>query len=145
MFHIQISRLIHKPIEDVFAILSDHANYQRFKGVDSSRLLEQGTAQPNGLGALREIVAGKSVLHERIVDFESPHRIGYLIEYSHPLPYRHQLGIITLVEKDGGTEVSWESKGHIAIPLLGNWYFDKQIQKHGARAFGSILKAIDMQ
>jgi uncharacterized protein YndB with AHSA1/START domain len=145
MFHINIQRQINKPIEEVFDALSDHANYDSFKGVDESRLLEKGEIEANGLGALREIVAGKSVLHERIINFEPPFRLGYLIEYSKPLPYQHELGLITLAEVDGGTLAKWESKGHIAIPIFGNLYFDKQIQKHGARAFGSILKSIDMR
>lgn len=145
MFHIQIKRQINQPIEKVFEVLSDHANYSNFKSVDSSRLLEQGKDDKNGLGALREIVAGKSILHERIVAFDRPFQIGYLIEYSKPLPYQHELGLITLSESAEGTLVKWESKGHINIPILGNWYFDKHIQKHGARAFGSILKSVDMQ
>lgn len=145
MFHIQVSRQINKSIETVFEALSDHANYDKFKGVDGARLLEEGKEERNGLGALREIVAGKSVLHERIMQFERPSRLAYLIEYSKPLPYQHEFGRITLVSKDGGTFVTWESKGHIGIPVLGNWYFDKQIQKIGGRAFGSILKSIDMR
>ncbi|WP_371195703.1 SRPBCC family protein [Glaciecola sp. SC05] len=145
MFHIQIQRQINKPIEEVFSAISDHANYDSFKGVDESRLIEEGADDKNGLGALREIVAGKSVLHERIVKFERPFQLGYLIEYSKPLPYQHELGLISLSETEGGTLVKWESKGHINIPILGSWYFDKQIQKHGARAFGSILKSIDMR
>jgi uncharacterized protein YndB with AHSA1/START domain len=145
MFRISVKRQINKPIDEVFDALSDHANYHRFKGVDASRLIEQGSTEPNGLGALREIVAGKAVLHERIVKFERPYTLAYLIEYSKPLPYKHEHGQITLEERDDTTFALWESRGHIAIPLLGTWYFDKQIQKFGGRAFGSILKSIDMQ
>jgi uncharacterized protein YndB with AHSA1/START domain len=145
MFHIYVKRQLNKPIEEVFAALSDHANYASFKGVDASTLLENGTTETNGLGALREIVAGKTVLRERIVEFERPYRLGYLIEYSKPLPYAHRFGNVTLAENEDGTLAIWESKGHIAIPILGSLYFDKQIQKHGGRAFGSILKTLDMR
>ncbi|MFC4701616.1 SRPBCC family protein [Glaciecola siphonariae] len=145
MFHIKVERMINKPIQEVFDALSDHENYSAFKGVDASRLLEQGSSEKNGLGALREIVAGKSVLHERIVAFEPPHTLAYLIEFSKPLPYQHEFGRITLSEVDGKTRAQWESRGHIGIPILGTYYFDKQIQKFGARAFGSILKTIDMR
>lgn len=145
MFHIQVKRQINKPIHAVFEVLSDHANYDQFRGVDGSALLEEGSKETNGLGALREIKAGKSVLHERIVTFERPFKLDYLIEFSKPLPYQHEFGRIRLSENDDGTLVTWESKGHIGIPLLGTWYFDKQIQKFGGRAFGSILKSIDMQ
>lgn len=145
MFSIRVERQFNKSAEEIFAVLEDHANYQNFRAIDKSTLLENGTQETNGLGALREIVAGKSVLHERIVEFKRPHRLAYIIEYSTPLPYQHELGLISLSEIATGTLVVWESKGHINIPLLGNWYFDKQIEKIGSRAFGSILKAIDMQ
>ena len=145
MFHIKVERQLTSGIDKVFAQLSEHANYKQFKGVDDSSLLEQGKDTPNGIGALREIKAGKTVLHERIVEFQAPNRLAYIIEYSKPLPYQHELGQITLSENKQGTLAVWESKGHIGIPLLGTWYFDKQIQKHGGRAFASILKSIDMQ
>jgi uncharacterized protein YndB with AHSA1/START domain len=144
VFSINVRRTINKPIAEVFAALTDHANYATFKGVDKASLIVEGTGDKNGLGAVREIVAAGSTLHEEIVKFEPPHTLGYKIVFSKPLPYDHQLGEINLVEKDGKTEVEWVSKGTIKIPLLGPWYFDKQIQKHGARAFGSILKSIDV-
>lgn len=138
-----MQRKINKPIAEVFAALSDHANYSRFKGVDESRLIKLGELEPNGLGAVREIVAGGSTLHEEIVKFDPPNTLGYRIIYSKPLPYAHEFGEITLQEVDGKTHVTWLSRGSIKIPLFGPWYFDKQIQKHGGRAFGSILKSIE--
>ena len=143
MFSIFVQRTINKPIEEVFALLSDHANYSQFKGIDESSLIKQGTENKNGLGAVREIVAAGACLHEEIVAFDPPHLLGYKITYSKPLPYDHQLGEIKLTEKDGKTYVEWRSQGRITTPILGKFYFDKQIQKHGSRAFGSILKYID--
>jgi uncharacterized protein YndB with AHSA1/START domain len=144
MFSIQVERTINKPIAEVFALISDHANYSQFKGIDASTLLVEGKEEANGLGAVREVVAAGSTLHEEIVAFQAPVLLGYKIIYSKPLPYDHQLGEVKLEAKDDNTtHVVWRSQGHITIPLLGNWYFDKQIQKHGARAFGSILKYID--
>lgn len=150
MFDILAERSIEKPIEQVFALLSDHANYSQFKGIDKSRLLCEGTPHKNGLGAVREIVTAGGTLHEEIVRYEAPDEnanktalIGYKVIFSKPLPYEHQLGEIRLTETDGKTHVHWVSKGRIKTFLLGPLYFDKQIQKNGARAFGSILKYID--
>lgn len=145
MFSIKVERTINKPIDIVFAMLSDHANYSQFKGVDASSLVEKGVDDPNGLGAIREIVAAGGTLHEKIVAYEPPTLLSYQIVYSKPLPYQHELGQIRLVAIDENTtSVEWVSKGRISIPLLGPWYFDKQLQKNGARAFGSILKSIDL-
>lgn len=143
MFSISVERTVDKPIAEVFRILSDHANYSQFKAVDKSRLVKKGNDESNGLGAVREIQAAGATLHEEIVAFEPPYLLGYIITYSKPLPYKHELGEIRLTEKAGKTHVHWRSQGHINIPLLGNWYFDKQVEKVGQRAFGSILKFID--
>lgn len=143
MFSIHVERTINKPIADVFAVLSDHANYAQFKGVDKSTLLIEGKLEKNGLGAVREIVAGGANLHEEIVAFDPPYKLGYKVIKSKPLPYDHELGEITLEERGDKTHVTWRSVGHISIFLLGSLYFDKQVQNVGSRAFGSILKHID--
>ncbi len=143
MFSIHVERTIDKPIETVFSVLSDHANYGQFKAVDKATLLKEGTAQSNGVGAVREIIAGNSNLHEEIVKYDPPYCLGYKVIKATPLPYDHQLGEITLKDVDGKTHVTWRSIGHISVPILGTYYFDKQIQKVGSRAFGSMLKQID--
>lgn len=143
MFSIKVERLINKPIYDVFYAITDHANYKLFRGIDDSSLIKEGAEHKNGLGAVREIKAGGAVLHEEIVAYEPPFKMGYKIIHSKPLPYDHQLGEVTLIETDGKTLVTWRSEGHITVPILGTLLFDKQITKHGSRAFGSILKAID--
>jgi uncharacterized protein YndB with AHSA1/START domain len=144
MFSICVERLINKPIQEVFDALSDHGNYSQFKGIDESNLIVEGVSDKNGLGAVREIIAGGANLHEAIVKYEPPYTLGYKIIKSNPLPYDHQLGEVTLREDNGKTHVTWRSKGHITIFLLGTFYFDKAIQKGGSRAFGSILKQIDL-
>ena len=139
MFSIHVERTINKPIEEVFAILSDHANYAQFKAIEQSNLLIKGKHETNGLGAVREIISGGSNLHEEIVAYEPPYKLGYKVVKSKPLPYNHQLGEITLKDKDGKTHVTWRSQGHITIFLLGSLYFDKQIQSVGSRCVFSCI------
>tara|TARA_Y100000296_G_scaffold32701_1_gene37853 strand:- start:1513 stop:1953 length:441 start_codon:yes stop_codon:yes gene_type:complete len=143
VFSIHVERTINKPIDEVFAILSDHASYGQFKAIEQSNLLVEGKHEKNGIGAVREIISGGSSLHEEIVAYEPPHKLGYKVVKSKPLPYDHQLGEITLKDEGGKTHVTWRSKGHITVFLLGSLYFDRQIQSVGSRAFGSILKQID--
>lgn len=143
MFSISVERTIDKPIETVFEILSDHENYSQFKAIDTSNVLREGNENKNGVGAIREIISGDSNLHEEIVCFEPPFKLGYKVVKSSPLPYEHELGEILLEDREGKTHVTWRSKGHISIFIFGTLYFDKQIQKVGSRAFGSILKHID--
>lgn len=143
MFNINVKRQLSANIDDVFKMLAEHQEYAQFKGIEASILLTQGENEPNGKGALREIRSAGHVLRERIVEYAPPTKLGYLIEYSKPLPYRHEVGIITLETNENGTEVIWQSRGRIAIPLLGKYYFDKQIERIGSRAFAGILKQID--
>lgn len=144
MFAISVERIISKPIAQVFAILTDHANYQQFRAVDQSRLLQKGEEAPNGLGAVREIMASGAVLHEEIVAYEPPVLMGYKIIYSKPLPYDHQFGELRLQSVGDKTHVRWQSRGRIKVPLLGPLWFDRKVQSVGQRAFGSILKHIDL-
>lgn len=142
MFDIKVSRVVKKDISFVFEQLANHSEYKQFPGVKGSKLLEKGNSEDNGLGALRMIDTGSVVLHERIVSFERPTKLGYLIEYSTPLPFSHDLGEIILSEHEDGTLVEWHSKGRINIPLIGGM-FDSRFQKMGGKSFGAILKFID--
>ena len=150
MFSIHVERTINQPIEKVFAILSDHANYAQFKAIEQSNLLVKGSDEPNGLGAVREIISGGSNLHEEIVAYEPPYKLGYKVVKSKPLPYDHQLGEITLKDEGGKTHVTWvSSEGarrttkiyHMHHPSkgveiiltkdklqIGNWYRLKKIE-----------------
>jgi len=142
MFHIHVERFIGKDIESVFEALSDHAAYDQFSGVDRSILVEHGSLEKNGEGALRIIGAGPLELHERITEFERPNKMHYRIEKSSPFPLDHRRGEITLHRSGEGTRVIWISTGHIKLPLAGH-VLDKLAQKQFSKAFDSLLKAID--
>ena len=154
MFNIQVERIIAKPIQKVFDILSEHAEYKRFSGIDESSLITEGLTHKNGVGAVREVVANGNTLHEEIVKYQAPIQIapdtqktaiiGYQIIYSTPLPYKHQMGEIQLREIGANsTQAKWVSRGTITTPIIGKLFFDRKIQTNGSRAFGSILKYID--
>ena len=138
MFNIYVERVIEKDIEEVFNLLADHEGYSRFK-VDF-KLLETGVAERNVLGALRYVDLGGVKFEERITCFERPYRLDYKIEKSSPLPFKHELGSINLKQVDGGTKVTWISRGTIAIPLLGKYFLDKTFEKKGEEGFGYMLK-----
>lgn len=143
MFRIRVERLINKDIDTVFALISDHENYQQFRGIDRSVLLTAGSQHKNGVGAFRHIVSGRFEIFERITAFKQPHRMDYHIERSRPLPIRHDKGEIVLSEESGATRATWISEGHVTIPLLGNWFLDSYIQKNVAVQFASIFKSIE--
>jgi uncharacterized protein YndB with AHSA1/START domain len=142
MFDIHAERVIDKDINAVFEILADHAGYSKFSGVKVAKLLEPGKTEKNGLGALRHIDLGAVRFDERITYFERPNRLDYKIEASSPLPFKHEIGTITLQEENGKTKVTWISKGTITIPILGKFLFDKKFERQGTIGFASLLKQI---
>ena len=141
MFKVRIERIINKDIETVFELLSDHANYKQFPGIQDSKLLEPGKDEPNGIGALRFIDGGSLKFVERITDFQRPVKLNYLIEQSKPIFIEHQIGEIRLSKVEQGTHVEWVSEGHFSIPLLG-YLIDKLSEKQIQRAFGAVLKGV---
>lgn len=142
MFEVYVERIIDKDINVVFDILADHEGYAQFRGITGVKLLQKGEKEKNGVGALRHVDLGAVKFDERITCFERPYRLDYKIERSSPLPFKHEIGSITLKEVDGGTQVIWVSRGTIAIPILGNFVLDKIFERKGNQAFGSLLKQI---
>lgn len=141
MYKVRVERVINKPIEDVFEMLTDHANYANFPGVKESKLLEEGETETNGVGALRYIDAGKMRLKERIIGFERPTSMAYHIESSEPLFIDLKKGQVTLSEEEQGTKVVWVSEGNIKASLMGP-LMDKLLEGQFAKGFGAILKSI---
>lgn len=145
MFGIHVTKTLNKPITEVFDLLADHANYQSFRGIKKSRLLEQGHTEVNGEGALRLIDLGSVKLTERITHFDRPNRIDYLIEKSTPLPFKHQEGSITLRSDGDKTHVEWVSRGYIDILIFGKLLFEPLFESQGAKGFASLLKQIEQR
>ncbi|WND02988.1 SRPBCC family protein [Temperatibacter marinus] len=143
MFHIKIEEILKKDIDAVFNMLAAHGNYGNFRGVKDAQLLEEGVSEKNGEGALRYIDLGMVRFEERIVKFERPFRIDYLIEKTSPLPFEHDLGSICLSECAEGTKVTWTSIGRVSVPLLGRLFLDRKFETQAARGFRSVLKQIE--
>lgn len=118
MSTVRVERTIPAPIEDVFAVLSDHAGYTGFRGITEAELLERGSPEPNGLGALRRIKSPLFEFEEEITHFEAPTRFDYLIRKVN-IPLEHDGGSLSFEERDGGTHVDWVSSWKIAVPVVG--------------------------
>src|SRR6185503_1533638 len=75
---ITVTRTIPAPIDKVFDLLADHANYKTNFGVKDSKLIKEGKPDKNGLGAVRYIDAGPIQFEEEITAWERPKRYDYL-------------------------------------------------------------------
>jgi uncharacterized protein YndB with AHSA1/START domain len=118
MATVHIEKTIAAPPDRVFDLISDHAAYSRFPGIQSSELVREGETERNGLGALRRIRSRPLRFVEEITGFDRPTRMDYLIREVNA-PMRHDGGSMVLTERDGDTHVDWTSTWHFTVPLIG--------------------------
>jgi uncharacterized protein YndB with AHSA1/START domain len=118
MGSVHVTHTIAAPAEDVFDLLADHANYDRFRAINGSKLLREGEPAPNGVGALREIKVRPLTFEEEITAYERPTRLDYLIVKLN-VPFKHDGGAITLTPEGGGTHVDWRSTFTVPTPVIG--------------------------
>jgi uncharacterized protein YndB with AHSA1/START domain len=118
MQSLHVTRSIAAPPEAVFDLLTDHANYERFRGIDDSVLIREGNPAPNGVGAVRRIRVRPLRFDEEITAYERPSRLDYLLVDLN-VPFEHHGGSIQLSPDGGRTQVDWRSSYTIPMPLVG--------------------------
>ncbi len=138
---VTVTRTINAPIEKVFDLLTDHANYKANFGVKGSKLVKEGKGDRNGLGAVRWIDAGLMQFEEEITAYERPRRFDYLI-IKCSAPLEHQGGSVRLESAGNATKVVWTSVMRMNVPVLGGLLTRILARKIG-QAFGSMLKATE--
>jgi len=138
---ITVTRTLKAPIEKVFDAIADHANYKQFPGIKDSKLVKEGKPDKNGVGAVREIDAGKAWFQEEITAYERPRRLDYLIVKSRP-PLEHKGGSVRLEPSGSGCTVTWSTTVGVKIPLLGG-LIDRLMLPQLERGLAGTLKHIE--
>jgi uncharacterized protein YndB with AHSA1/START domain len=138
---ITVTRTINAPIEKVFDIISDHARYKDFPGIRDSKLVREGRTERNGVGAVREIDAGKAWFQEEVTAYDRPRRLDYLIVKSRP-PLEHKGGSVRLEPSAGGCTVTWTTTVGVKIPLIGG-LIDRLMLPQLERGLAGTLKHIE--
>lgn len=138
---IVVKRSIAAPIERVFDLIADHANYKDFPGIRASKLVREGQTERNGLGAVREIDAGKAWFQEEITAYERPRRLDYLIVKSRP-PLEHKGGSVRLEPSAGGCTVTWTTTVGVKLPLIGP-LLDRLLAPQLERGLAGTLRHIE--
>ena len=138
---VHVVRTIPAPAEEVFDLLADHANYDRFRAINGSKLLREGEPAPNGVGALREIKVRPLTFEEEITAYERPSRLDYRIVKLN-VPFEHHGGIIRLSTGSDETLVDWRSSFTVPTPVVGG--VEERIwQPVLARGFRRVLEDIE--
>jgi len=115
---VRVRRTVRASVDQVFDLLTDHANYKRFRFVRDSELVREGQAERNGVGALRRVLIGPIRFEEEITTFERPVRMDYLIRDINA-PLEHEGGTVALEATGEGTEVLWSSTFRVPMRLIG--------------------------
>lgn len=138
---VRVEETMDVPIQALFDVLSDHARYDRFPGVKSSELIQQGTDHKNGVGAVRRIGLGAAVLEEEILEYDPPNAFSYRITRVKPLPVRHRMGRVELESLGPNqTKIVWWSDFEVALPIVGG-FLSKQLAGQFTRGFKGTIRA----
>lgn len=127
--------------DSVFARISDHERFLSGKQLRCT-LSRFGTEQRNGCGAVREITAGMLQFSELITAFAPPDHFEYQITALRlagvRMPFHHVLGRMQLTGRADATEVVWQSRFRMRVPLVGR-LLERRLAKAVQASFRQIL------
>ncbi len=143
MPEIRATTTIEADNDRVFDFVSDHERFLSGAGMTCT-MGHAGRDEPNGLGAVRLVRAGRLLFREEITAFEPNHRYEYVIRMLRgPLglraPVTHELGWIELSPNGAGTHVVWGSRFEVDLPF-GTRFLGGQLAQRLEAGFGRILE-----
>lgn len=115
MIEFTLKRTSTASIETLFDAMTDHRGIANYVcACRRSTLDREGTPAPNGVGAIRRLVAIGPPFVEEIIEYQRPTRYAYKMLSG--APTRDHIGTIELREANAGTEVSWHLRSTLTIP-----------------------------
>lgn len=139
---VQVERTLKAPLQKAFDLLTDHANYKQFRGINDSELMEEGERDRNGVGAMRRVVVGPLRFEEEVTEYDSPNRMSYMIKKIN-VPFEHHGGRISLKEFGSVTHAVWTSTFRVPIPVIGGAVERLVWSPALSRGFKRVLEDID--
>ena len=131
MIHkIHVTAIFDQAIDTIFAAISDHETVLSGGGLQCE-LIQKGSINSNGDGAIRLIKSAKINFEEKIFDFIPQQHFAYLITTTQPkVPLKHHKGWLDFTDRDGKTQVDWHSHFEITTPFIGTiigWLMKRQM------------------
>jgi len=115
--HVTSQTTVAPPIETVWDKLSDHVGMSQW-GPVTVTMDKLGTADPNGVGAIRRIALpgpGPDIVEE-VVTFEAPNLFGYKALSGTPFP--GYAGEVRLTPAGSGTHINYSVSTTASFPLV---------------------------
>jgi hypothetical protein len=89
----------------VYALLLDGASWPAWGPIDAFALVRPGADEPEGVGAVRELRAGRVTGRDEIVELVPDRRLSYT--HTSSLPVRDYRGDVDLEPVSEGTRIRW--------------------------------------
>ena len=114
MIEFTLRRTSTASIEAVFDAMTDHRGIADYVwACRRSTLDREGTPAPNGVGAIRRLMAIGPPFVEEIIEYQRPTRYAYKMLSG--APTRDHIGTIELRQANAGTEVNWHLRSMLKI------------------------------
>ncbi|HEY7044549.1 MAG TPA: SRPBCC family protein [Nocardioidaceae bacterium] len=114
---------------EVYRLLRDGATWPEWSAIKGFELEREGDGEPEGVGAVRVFVNGPIRGRDEVTGFAKDRQFRY--NHLDGLPVRDYRGVVDLVPKDTGTEITWTVSFGPKYPGTG-WVLQ--------RAFGRFVQ-----
>ena len=112
--HATATTTVARPIESVWATLTDHEGMSTWGPGVTVTIDRPGSPEPNGLGAVRRISTPGPVLTEEVVTFQAPNLFGYAARSGVPIPGYQ--GEVRLTPEGQGTRIDYTVSSTASFP-----------------------------
>jgi hypothetical protein len=90
---------------EVYRLLRDGATWPDWSTIEEFELEREGDGEPEGVGAVRVFVSGRIRGRDEITGYAQDRQFRY--NHLEGLPVRDYRGVVDLVPRDSGTDITW--------------------------------------
>jgi hypothetical protein len=90
---------------EVYRLLRDGATWPDWAAIEGFELEREGDGEPEGVGAVRVFVNGRIRGRDEIIGYAQDRQFRY--NHLGGLPVRDYRGVVDLVPRDSGTDITW--------------------------------------
>ncbi len=90
---------------EVYRLLRDGSTWPDWSTIDTFELEREGDGEPEGVGAVRVLVRGRTRGRDEITGFVQDRQFRY--NHLEGLPVRDYRGVVDLVPREDGTDITW--------------------------------------
>lgn len=117
-YQVRVTRDFSLPVEDVYAILSDHNRLGRVLGVPVKRVRDAAGDDVNGVGSVRQVGFGPLGIEETVTAATPNRSISYRISKG-GAPLKNHRGELSFSKTAEGTRLQWVIDFDSTVPVAG--------------------------